>query len=90
MAGVQMTHVPYKSSAAALTGLIAGQVQLRFETAPNALTHYRAGRVCALGVSTAKRSAAAPESSPEHLAAFMQTGIAKRGKIVRDTGAKVD
>ena len=149
MTGVQMTHVPYKGGAAALTDLIGGQVQLMFETAPNALVHYRAGKVRALGVSTAKRSATAPElaaigetvagyevntwtalyapagaprevvqrlasemaklqkardyaerlaqigsdapeSSPEHLAAFMQSEIAKWGKIVRDTGAKVD
>lgn len=149
MTGVQMTHVPYKGGAAALTDLIGGQVQLMFETAPNALVHYRAGKVRALGVSTAKRSATAPElptigetvpgyevntwtamyapagtprevvqrvatemaklqkardynerlaqigsdapeSSPEHLASFMQSEIAKWGKIVRDTGAKVD
>ena len=32
----------------------------------------------------------APESSPEHLAAYMQSEIAKWGKIVRDTGAKID
>jgi len=149
MTGVVMTHVPYKGGAAALTDVIAGRVQLMFETAPNALSHYRAGRVRALGVSSARRSGSAPElptigetvpgyevttwtalyapagtprevvlrvaaemvklarnkdyterlaqlgsdapeSSPEHLAAFMQGEIAKWGKLVKDTGAKID
>ena len=129
--------------------MCSSDLQLMFETAPNALVHYRAGRVRALGVSSAKRSASAPElpaigetvagyevttwtalyapvgtprevvqrlatemaklaknkeygerlaqigsdapeSSPEHLAAYMQSEIAKWGKLVKDTGAKID
>ena len=149
MTGVQMTHVPYKGGAAAIVDVISGQVQMMFETAPNALAQIRAGKVRGLAVSSARRSDAAPalptigdtvpgyvvdtwtalyapagtareivqrlagemaklekardyterlaqmgsdapESSPEQLAAFMQGEIVKWGKLVRDTGAKID
>jgi tripartite-type tricarboxylate transporter receptor subunit TctC len=60
-AGVKMVHVPYKGGAAATAGIIGGRVTLMIETAPNALSHARAGRLRALASSGAKRSSAAPE-----------------------------
>lgn len=57
----EMTHVAYKGSAPALTDLIAGQVQLMFGTMPATLPHAKSGKLRALGVSGAKRAAAAPE-----------------------------
>jgi tripartite-type tricarboxylate transporter receptor subunit TctC len=60
MAGVQLTHVPYKGVAQATTDLIAGQVQMSFNSTSTALAHMQAGRVRALAISTAARSAAAP------------------------------
>ena len=59
--GVNLVHVAYKGSAPALTDLISGQVQVMFGTMPATLPQVKAGKLRALGVSGAKRSAAAPE-----------------------------
>ena len=61
MAGVQITHVPYKGSAPALTDLLAGQVQLMFDTPITSMPHVRSGKLKAFAVTSAKRSAALPE-----------------------------
>ena len=61
MAKIRMTHVPYKGSGAALPALIGGQVKLGFGPILPAIPHVKAGRLKALGVSGAKRSAAAPD-----------------------------
>jgi tripartite-type tricarboxylate transporter receptor subunit TctC len=154
MAGIRMVHVPYKGGAAATADIIGGRVTLMIETAPNALSHARAGRLRALATSGAQRSSAAPElptiseagkqfgldgyevttwtalyapagapkdivarlaaemaraakskdyvdklraiatdvpeSSPQHLTAFMKSEFAKWAKVVKESGAKVD
>lgn len=59
--GTDIVHVPYKGTGPALTDVIAGRVQLIFSTIAPALPHIRAGRLRALGVTTAKRAAVAPE-----------------------------
>ena len=56
-----MVHIPYKGSAPVVTDLIAGQVDVMFDNLPNVIQHVRAGKMKALGVTTAKRSALAPE-----------------------------
>ena len=61
MAGIKMTHIPYKGSAQATTDLIAGQVSVGFPGIAIALPHTRAGRLRALGVTSAQRSQAMPE-----------------------------
>ncbi len=61
MAGIRMTHVPYKGAGPAATDLIGGQIQMLFTSAVNALQHSRTGRVRVLAVTTARRSAAMPE-----------------------------
>ena len=61
MAGVNIVHVPYKTVAAAITDLIAGQLQVMFTVGPAGLPQIRAGRIRGLAVSTAKRSVFAPE-----------------------------
>ena len=60
MAGVQLTHVAYKGVAQATTDLIAGQIQMSFNSTSTALAHMQSGRVRALAISTAARSAIAP------------------------------
>src|SRR5687768_13292704 len=60
MAGIDLVHVPYKAIGQTYADLISGQVSLFFPTAPGALPHIQAGRVRALGVAGASRSAALP------------------------------
>ena len=61
MAGVDLVHVPYKTVAAAITDLIAGQVQVMFTVGPAGLPQIKAGRIRGLAVSTARRSSFAPD-----------------------------
>src|SRR5262249_52983218 len=55
MAGVDLTHIPYKGSTPAVTDLVAGQVQVMFDVTVTALPQIKAGKVRALGVTTAER-----------------------------------
>ncbi len=61
MAGVKMTHVPYKGTGPALTDHIAGQTDLYFSSTAAALPHVRSGRLRALAVTTTKRLPAEPD-----------------------------
>jgi tripartite-type tricarboxylate transporter receptor subunit TctC len=61
MAGVQMTHVPFRGTAPALTSLLAGDVQVMFGSAPAALPYVRSGKLRALGVTTEHRSDVLPD-----------------------------
>jgi len=61
IAGVDLTHVPYKGSAPALTDLLAGQIDLMFTTVASVSQQVRAGRLKALAVTSATRSPAFPE-----------------------------
>jgi tripartite-type tricarboxylate transporter receptor subunit TctC len=60
-AGIKMAHVPYRGVAAVTTDLLAGTVDVGFVGLPTALPHVKGGRMTALGMSTAKRAAAAPD-----------------------------
>ncbi len=59
-AGASLTHVPYKGAAPALADLIGGNVEAVFTSIPSVVGHVQGGRVRALGVTSAKRSAALP------------------------------
>jgi tripartite-type tricarboxylate transporter receptor subunit TctC len=61
MTGIDMRHVPYKGSAPALIDLLSGQVQVMFDLLPASIGYIRAGKLRALAVTTATRSAALPE-----------------------------
>jgi tripartite-type tricarboxylate transporter receptor subunit TctC len=61
MAGVDLVHVPYRSEGLALPDLLAGQVQLLFGVMPASLGYVRAGKLRALGVTTAKRQELLPD-----------------------------
>jgi tripartite-type tricarboxylate transporter receptor subunit TctC len=64
MAGVDITHVPYRGTAAAVTDVISGQIQLAFATALTAKPQVDAGRVRALAVSGPRRVDALPNVPP--------------------------
>jgi tripartite-type tricarboxylate transporter receptor subunit TctC len=61
IAKIRMVHVPYKGASLALTELIAGQIQFMFTTIPPALPHLKTGRLKAITVANAKRSAILPD-----------------------------
>ena len=64
MTGIEMTHVPYKGSAPALTDVIAGHIPILFSDTVPSLPQIKSGKVRALGVSTAIRLPSAPEIPP--------------------------
>jgi tripartite-type tricarboxylate transporter receptor subunit TctC len=59
--GIQINHVPYKGSPAALNDLIGGQIPLMMENVVSALPHIKSGKLKALGVTSLRRYAALPE-----------------------------
>jgi tripartite-type tricarboxylate transporter receptor subunit TctC len=61
MAGIQLVHVPYKGSPQAVTGILSGEAAILFSTMPPALPMVAAGRLRALGITTAQRTGAAPD-----------------------------
>ncbi len=60
-AGLDMVHVPYKGSGQAVNDVLAGQVQMMFMNLLPAMPHVKAGRMRGLAVTSAQRSAAAPD-----------------------------
>jgi len=68
--GVDMVHIPYKGGAPALQALLAGDTQLMFDNLANSTPQLKAGKLKALAVTTAKRSALAPE-----LPTLAETGL---------------
>ena len=61
MTGIDLVHIPYTGGGPAVTAAIGGQVQLNIGTTVGVLPHVRSGKLKALAVTTAKRSAAVPE-----------------------------
>jgi tripartite-type tricarboxylate transporter receptor subunit TctC len=70
--GLNFVHVPYRGTGPMLTDLIAGHVQIAFDPLPASIEHIRAGKLRALGVTTAKRSEALPDipSVGEHVSGY--------------------
>lgn len=60
--GIDLVHVPYKGAAAAVTDLIAGQVQVSVQSLPSSIAHIRAGKIKVLGVVNPKRVPALPDA----------------------------
>jgi tripartite-type tricarboxylate transporter receptor subunit TctC len=64
LAGVDLTHVPYRGQGPALTDLLGGQLQVIFATTPGTTEYVRIGKLRALAVTTATRADALPEVPP--------------------------
>ncbi|UHL65756.1 tripartite tricarboxylate transporter substrate binding protein [Paralcaligenes sp. KSB-10] len=60
-AGVDITHIPYKGAAPAYTDLLAGRLQVMFDTTPAAIGFVKSGQLRFLAASTSKRTPAAPD-----------------------------
>lgn len=61
MAGVSVRHIPYKSAAPAMTGLLAGETAMIFENVSTAIPHIHSGALRALGVTSAKGARVLPD-----------------------------
>jgi tripartite-type tricarboxylate transporter receptor subunit TctC len=61
MTGADMTYIPYRGSAPAMTDLVGGQVQLMFDNIPSSLPQVRAGKLRALAVTGPRRSPVLPD-----------------------------
>jgi tripartite-type tricarboxylate transporter receptor subunit TctC len=71
ISGTDVKHVPYKGGGPAMLALMSNEVQFGFETIPSAIGHSRSGKLKGLGVTSDKRSAAAPE-----LPTMQESGLA--------------
>ena len=95
MAGIEMTHVPYKGAGAALTDLLSGQIQVMFESVGISLPPVQAGLVRPLGVSSAERIAELPdlptiaESGYPDYRVSVWYGIAAPAKMPAEAAQKI-
>ena len=62
LAATKMTHIPYKGTGPALADLLGGQVQLIFGAMPATIPHVKTGKLRGIGVTTAKRTPALPDT----------------------------
>ena len=95
VAGIQMTHVPYKGTGPALTDLLAGHIQLMFDSVSTVLPQVKSGSLRALGVTTEQRSPDLPdvptiaESGYPDYRVSLWYGFAAPAKLPDDLTARI-
>jgi tripartite-type tricarboxylate transporter receptor subunit TctC len=92
MAGIDMVHVPYRGTAAALTDLLGGQVQMMCDNISTSIEHIRAGKLRALAVTTAVRSELLPglPTVGDFLPGFEQSAFFGVGAPIRTSVEIID
>ena len=95
VAGIALTHVPYRGAAPAVSDLLGGQVQVMFDNAASSMSHIRAGRLRALAVTTATRMEALPDvpAIGEFVRGYEASnvnGVGVPAKTTADTVAKLN
>jgi tripartite-type tricarboxylate transporter receptor subunit TctC len=94
VAGIEMTHVPYKGASLAVADLIAGHLSVTSTTLTTAATQIKAGRARALAVSSLKRVPEFPDvptfSDPQQFTAFVAAELKRWAPVVRASGAHAD
>jgi tripartite-type tricarboxylate transporter receptor subunit TctC len=89
-AQIEMNHVPYRGGGNALTGLLAGQVQVLFSTVTQMLPYIRDGRLRGLAVTSATRSKLAPDIPTMVESGFDQFIVTSISAIVAPPGTPID
>jgi tripartite-type tricarboxylate transporter receptor subunit TctC len=95
MAGIEMTHIPYKGAGPALTDLISGNIQVMFDSLSTALPPIKSGLVRPLGVSSDERSHDLPdvptlvESGYPDYRVSVWYGVAAPAKLPDDIARKI-
>ena len=89
-AGIETVHVPYRGTGPMLTDLLGGQIQAAFDVVAGSIGHIKAGRLRAIAVTTAQRSAVLPEvpTVGETLPGFVATGWLGLG-VARPTPGEI-
>ena len=89
MTGADLVHVQYRGNGPALSDLLAGHVQLGFDTMPSSIEYVRTGKLRALGVSTLARSPALPDlpSVSEFVPGYESSGFFGIGAPAKTPGA---
>ncbi|MFZ9150782.1 MAG: tripartite tricarboxylate transporter substrate binding protein [Burkholderiales bacterium] len=64
LAGIDLLHVPTKGTGPAVTEILSGRIPITIATVPSVLSHVKAGKLRALGLTSTRRSASAPEYLP--------------------------
>jgi len=84
--GTQLTHVPYKGSALALSDLLGGQLSFMFDTVITSVPHIRSGKLRAFAVSSAKRASSLPEVPTMQEAGIKDFDISQWNGILAPAG----
>jgi tripartite-type tricarboxylate transporter receptor subunit TctC len=89
-AQIEMNHVPYRGGGQALTGLLAGEIQVLFSTLTQMLPYIRNGQLRGLAVTSAARSPLAPDLPTMVESGFDQFVITSISAIVAPPGTPID